>query len=399
MNRLRLFSNDEDRERRNREMAIKRERQIGTVLMLGIFATFPIVVLACNDDTSSVVERASTPPSVTAEQPRPQPAVVETPKPVEVEEVSLVPDNPTFEDGEIAFREGRYDDAFEIFTVWTEENSDTPWGHYMKGLSALRASRLVEAEDGFGEALAQDPRHVKSLRNVTRLYLQTDRVEEAFGDIQFAIEIEPESGESYRLLAITQDRLGLLEDAIESYQHALTLDPEDAWSMNNLGLIHIQRQEFDKAVAPLARATQLREDVPVFYNNLGVALERTGYEGDAAQSFRRAIELDPDYERAEVSLARVESRDSVDVFVADLEQFARSFVDEIESWNQPSVSSTVDMVPVGDGSVTEAQDTTITDDSDAGIELEPVTEEDISEITSAYRRDAQLLSDLREFVN
>jgi tetratricopeptide (TPR) repeat protein len=391
MNRLRLFWDDEDKKKHLREQTIKRERQVGTVLMLGLFSMFPIVVLACNDDATRVSEQASAPPASVDARPatsRTTPVAV-TPEPEIIEQVSMVPNNPTFGDGELAFAEHRYGDAVEIFSIWSNKNPDTPWGHYMKGLSALRAKRYVESENGFIDALTVDPQHLKSLRNVSRLYLATDRVEEAFQDIQFAIEIDPESGESYRLLALAQDRLGLVDDALDSYQHALTLDREDAWSMNNIGLIYIQKQQYDLAVEPLARATQLREDVPVFYNNLGIALERTGYAGDAIESFRRTLELDPNHERAAVSLERVESRDSIDVFVADLEQFAQSFADRIDTWVNPSVSSTVKFEQETGAEVIDAP---VTDDAPTSVEPTPVSEDEFGEISSAFIRDLRLLT-------
>lgn len=385
MNRLRIFWDDEDREKHHRDQTVKRERQVGAVLMLGLFSIFPIVVLACSDRDVGVSEQTSTRPAAFVQQPRSTPglAVVDSPEPEPVETISFIPDNPSFEDGEVAFSEQRFDDAFDIFSVWTEINDGTPWGHYMKGLSALKAHHYMEAEDGFGEALAVDPQHLKSLRNISRLYLATDRVEEAFQDIQFAIELDPQSGESYRLLALVEDRLGLTDDALGSYRRALELDPEDVWSMNNIGLIFIQREQFEQALPPLALATRLRQNVQVFYNNLGIALERTGYPGDAAESFRRAVELDPNHRRAEISLARIESRDSVDVLAADLEQYAQSFVDHIDSGIKPSVSSVLEI-----HQETIADEGPVADDADATLEYESVTEEEFPEISSA--KDAEL---------
>ena len=51
---------------------------------------------------------------------------------------------------------------------------------------------------------------------------------------------------------------------------------QDVWAMNNLGYIYIQQGRSDAALPPLARAVEIRSNVPVFQNNLGMALERSG---------------------------------------------------------------------------------------------------------------------------
>ena len=59
--------------------------------------------------------------------------------------------------------------------------------------------------------------------------------------------------------------------------------------MNNLGLIYIQQDRSDDALLPLARAVELRSNSPVFQNNLGTALERTGHVAAAKQAYEAAV--------------------------------------------------------------------------------------------------------------
>src|SRR4051794_27356138 len=42
----------------------------------------------------------------------------------------------TYEKAEASFRSGRYDEATQLFTGYTESNPDNPWGFYMLGISA-----------------------------------------------------------------------------------------------------------------------------------------------------------------------------------------------------------------------------------------------------------------------
>ena len=137
-------------------------------------------------------------------------------------------------------------------------------------------------------------------------------------------------------------------ESIEAYHRALTIDERDVWAMNNLGLIYIQQDRSSEALGPLARAVELRSNAPVFQNNLGTALERSGYPTAAAQAYEAAIAVDSTYQKASVGLARVTSEQKPESTPVDLVALSTGFQAEIESWRGTVVtdSSTV-AVPRG----------------------------------------------------
>ena len=77
--------------------------------------------------------------------------------------------------------------------------------------------------------------------------------------------------------------------------------------MNNLGLLLLELGRAEEAVPPLARAVELREDLPIFHNNLGMALEHSGQFVAAADAYDLALIVDPTHEKALVNYGRVES--------------------------------------------------------------------------------------------
>jgi Flp pilus assembly protein TadD len=239
----------------------------------------------------------------------------------------------TYEEAEAAFHEGRFVEAMGLFTNYVDHRSENVWGYFMLGMSARRAGDDVTAEEAFRLGLEKDPTHVRSLVNLARVLLDTDRPEEALESIDEARELDPQSNGVYRVLGRVQYELGEVEEAIESYQEALKIDDEDVWSMNNLGLTLIREGRYEEAVFPLARATLLRDDVAIFHNNLGIVLEQMGLPASAETSFQRAVELDPLHERAVVNLARVEGReDDPTVGPFDVEDVSQKFLEEIERW-------------------------------------------------------------------
>jgi hypothetical protein len=94
----------------------------------------------------------------------------------------------------------------------------------------------------------------------------------------------------------------------------------------------------------------------VFANNLGIALERTGHYGAAAEAYKAALTADSSYGKAAASLARVEGRDDEPgVEPVTVAQLGDSFAQEVTQWSEQRVSEiaapSVDSVSVKEDSV------------------------------------------------
>jgi tetratricopeptide (TPR) repeat protein len=213
----------------------------------------------------------------------------------------------TFTDGEAAFQAKKYGDAMAIFERYTVQRPKNAWGHYMLALSAWKSGDPNKAEQAFEAALSIDPNHVKSLVNLSRLFIEQKRPDEAIARLTAAAEIEPESVVVYRLLGRTYDAQGQTDEAITAYTRAIELNELDAWSMNNLGLLFLKAQRFDEALPLFTKAVDVRPSVPSFHNNLGMALEHTGRFRAAAAAYTEALAADPSYAKAKKNLARVEA--------------------------------------------------------------------------------------------
>jgi Flp pilus assembly protein TadD len=238
----------------------------------------------------------------------------------------------SYDEGESAFREKRFGDAVEKFSAYTDQHPENPWGHFMLGLSAWKAGDRVTAEGAFVTALERDPTHVKSLVNLGRVLLEDGRPREAREKITAALAVDSTSGEVHRLMGRVQGELKQHEEAVVSYRRALSLDPTDSWSMNNMALIFILQDRYEEALPALARATRLEPTVAVFQNNLGIALERTGRYALAAEAYGAAVAADSSYDKAVMSLARVQSlKDDPALVPIDLSLLAESFDKEVRT--------------------------------------------------------------------
>ena len=213
----------------------------------------------------------------------------------------------TFTDGKAAYEARKYSDATAIFERYTGRRPDNAWGHYMLGLSAWKNGNLARAQSAFENALRIDPQHVKSHVNLSRVFLDQKRHDDAVDQLTRAAAIDDASNEVYRLLARTYHGQGKADEAVAAYRRAIELNELDAWSMNNLGLLFLEQRRAEEALPLLAKAVELRKEVPAFHNNLGMALEHTGRFIDAAAAYERALAANPGYDKAKQNLARVEA--------------------------------------------------------------------------------------------
>ena len=287
-------------------------------------AVLPLVA-ACGDDKRPVTTTIPGSPTAVASVDSGTPSGTVTETTAATVPVSYV-------DAEAAYTARKYGEAADLFASYTRGNPENPWGHYMHGLSAWKAGDPEQALTSFEEALRIDPGHRKSLLNSARVLLDTGRPREARERIERAMSLEPLSAEGLRLLGRARYELKQIPEAIDAYQRAIVLDERDVWAMNNLGLIHIQQDRSETALPILARAVELRSGSPVFQNNFGTALERTGHYAAAKAAYEAALAADSTYGKAAASLARVTPHAATDSTTVDLGELAAGFQSELERW-------------------------------------------------------------------
>lgn len=248
-------------------------------------------------------------------------------RPADTPVATAAPSRPvTFAEAEQAYSDGRYGEAVELFRAYARQKPGVAWGRYMLGLAAWKAGKTELAEEALRAALDQDPTHLKSLVNLSRVLVQDGRASDAVGPIGRALDQAPDDPVVLRVAGNVRLSLGQLDEAEHLYRASARRDAGDPWTLNDLGLALIRQGQYSKALAPLARAVDLEPDRPAFQNNLGAALERTGHPEQAAHAYRAALDAEPDYTRAQVSLERVRDRKPADgVTPVDLAALAESF--------------------------------------------------------------------------
>lgn len=107
-----------------------------------------------------------------------------------------------------------------------QATSDTPESHQAAGLEALRSGRINEALGEFQAALRRNRDYLPSLISMADLLSSNDRFFEAYGALQHAVSVAPDSAEVRALLGRCLFRIGKLKDARENLQRALESNPD-----------------------------------------------------------------------------------------------------------------------------------------------------------------------------
>ena len=307
-------------------------RYVKAALLLAAFAA---VGCSKQDEKSQAASAA-------AAKTKPGTAPVEAPAATQPADSGTAPatsGSMSFADGEAAYQARKYSDATAIFEAYTERRPGNAWGFYMLGLSAWKNGDFPKSEKAFETALSIDPRHVKSLLNLSRVFIDQKRHDEAIERLTRAADIDPGSIEVHRLLGRTYHNQGLTDEAEEAYRRALELNERDVWSMNNLGLLFIETGRADEALPLLTLAVELRKEVPEFHNNLGMALEHTGRFKAAATAYGGALTADPRYEKAKQNLARVEAVKSGPEEPFGVDHVATDVVEDVETSDDEQTAS------------------------------------------------------------
>jgi len=115
------------------------------------------------------------------------------------------------------------------------------------------------------------------------------------------LEIEPENVELLNAMGFSLFQQGKSAEAVVAFEKALAVDPKHWKAHNNLALAAIDIGELEVAEAHYRESLAIKPQ-PAIYNDLGFVLERLGMPEQAAEEFRKALELDPQSASARYNL-------------------------------------------------------------------------------------------------
>jgi tetratricopeptide (TPR) repeat protein len=121
-----------------------------------------------------------------------------------------------------------------------------------------------------------------------------------------ALEIRPKSAEAFYSKGMFYQAGRKFEEAEATYKEMLQADPNNVLAYYNLGYIYLTEYlSFDTAAAYFDSAVVVRPDYIQAIYNRGLAYEEMGEYGRAESSYRQALNIDPQYDKAALGLSRL----------------------------------------------------------------------------------------------
>jgi tetratricopeptide (TPR) repeat protein len=162
---------------------------------------------------------------------------------------------------------------------------------------AHNAGRLAEAEKGYRAVLKSDPRQADAWHLLGIAVQQQGRLAEAEGHVQSALRLGGPKAEYLASLGNVLSGLGRYPEAIDAYRRSVALRPGNAPVHNSMGNAFQGLGQLVEAAACYRRAIAHQPSHFLAHYNLGRVL--TDSESSAAaDSFRKAIALKPDFAEA-----------------------------------------------------------------------------------------------------
>jgi tetratricopeptide (TPR) repeat protein len=110
----------------------------------------------------------------------------------------------------------------------------------------LQAGEIIQSIKLYSLALESSPQNAELLSERGVAYLHLKDYENCFTDMNASLNLEPDYSYRYASRAYAKDFFGDLDGAILDYEHAIELEPDNALNHNNLGLL-LEKKGYQKA--------------------------------------------------------------------------------------------------------------------------------------------------------
>jgi len=197
--------------------------------------------------------------------------------------------------------------AYELAKGWRFNVTVMPLAGAMAIIICLAMTRQQlgywkDSETLFRHTAEVTKNNYIAYNNVGAALLDEGQTEEAMGQFQEAILINPEDAEAHYNLGVALFKKNKTNAATSEFREAIRIKPDYAQAHNNLGTALLNQGQTDNAASQFQEATRLKPDYAEAHYNLGVALFNQGQTGEAASQFQEAVRLKPDYVEAHINL-------------------------------------------------------------------------------------------------
>ena len=176
---------------------------------------------------------------------------------------------------------------------------------FQRGLVALRAGRLNDAERLFKAVLRAQPLHLGALNLIGAALIQLKRFAEAESHLFQALGRHPISDATLYNYGIALKALNRPAEAVQRFSEALTINSSVPETWNNRGTALNDLKRYEEAIADFDKAITLNPRYAEAFSNEGKALTELERYDAALHAYEFALALKPDLAEAWVGRGKL----------------------------------------------------------------------------------------------
>jgi len=202
---------------------------------------------------------------------------------------------PLLELGDLYLRDPlRRGDALKSFAAAVELEPDNKFAVYSFGVASAMAGRRDDALKAFEKAAVLAPQDPAPLRAAGRLHLEVGALDKALNAFDRGLKRQPKFVPLMLDRGDALARQGKWADAISQFVAASRAVPASAEVQVKLGDAYQGAARWDEARAAYAKAIELDGKNPLAHNNLAwMLVQKGGSPGKAVESAKKAVSLAP----------------------------------------------------------------------------------------------------------
>jgi tetratricopeptide (TPR) repeat protein len=199
-------------------------------------------------------------------------------------------------------------DSYTLFAHAVQVTDANPIAEGNLGSALMEMRRPDLAEPHLERAIQLMPTLGTAHYNLGTLLHRQNELDGALREYQLALKYASdnhEAAQTHNNLGVLLNQLGRRDEAMAEFTNAIASNPYEQNSLIGRGMIEYQEGRFDDALQDFVRAAQIAPSPLAFYWR-GRVLEEKGQLSGAAEAYRSALKLAPEFGDARVRLGEVE---------------------------------------------------------------------------------------------
>lgn len=198
------------------------------------------------------------------------------------------------------------DEAFKFINEALKIDKELSAAYYLKGFIYQKQGKAKLAVSSYMTCIEQDPTFTEgyiTLGSIFAKYGDKKSQNLAEGYFRTALSLEPKNKDAFYGLGMLYQEQDRLDSAMAQYKTINKIDTTYAIAYFNQGWIYLNRSDYlDSAIYYFEKTIVADTLYADAYNNLGYAYEKKKDYGNAKKYYLKAIEANPEHEKARKNL-------------------------------------------------------------------------------------------------